>query len=181
MILIISNRISVFNKLIWHTVPKSFLFPTVQLFRWASGAVNYDYIITNSIKSLLIGSICISCGAHTNHCWANLAHASKHIKNSDQDILTKSGFHTVGKDIRELKHFLWEHTQPSPNKCRSHDQLPNKKSCIKPCYHNNPVKRTFEKKFNSGQSVRSYCLSVCLFPKLNYEHIHIHVHRWKLK
>ena len=33
----------------------------------ADGAVNYDYIITNSINSLLIGSRCISNGTHTNH------------------------------------------------------------------------------------------------------------------
>ena len=32
------------------------------------GAVNYDYIITNSINSLLIGSRCIPNGAYTNHC-----------------------------------------------------------------------------------------------------------------
>ena len=32
------------------------------------GAVNYDYIVTNSINSLLIGSKCIPNGAHTNHC-----------------------------------------------------------------------------------------------------------------
>ena len=31
------------------------------------GAVNYDYIVTNSINSLLIGSRCIPNGAHTNH------------------------------------------------------------------------------------------------------------------
>ena len=43
------------------------------------GTVNYDYIVTNS---LLIGSRCIPNGAHTNHCRANLAHASKRIKNS---------------------------------------------------------------------------------------------------
>ena len=30
--------------------------------------VNYDYIVTNSINSLLIGSKCITNGAHTNHC-----------------------------------------------------------------------------------------------------------------
>ena len=43
------------------------------------GAGNYDYIVTNSINSLLIGSrcTCISNGAYTNHCWANLAQASK--------------------------------------------------------------------------------------------------------
>ena len=29
------------------------------------GAVNYDYIVTNSIKSLLIGSRCIPNGTHT--------------------------------------------------------------------------------------------------------------------
>ena len=32
------------------------------------GAVNYDYIVTNSINSLLIGSKCIPNGVHTNHC-----------------------------------------------------------------------------------------------------------------
>ena len=32
------------------------------------GAVNYDYIVTNSINVLLIGSKCIPNGAHTNHC-----------------------------------------------------------------------------------------------------------------
>ena len=32
------------------------------------GAGNYDYIVTNSINSLLIGSRCISNGAYTNHC-----------------------------------------------------------------------------------------------------------------
>ena len=45
------------------------------------GAINYDYDVTNSINYLLIGSRCISNVAHTNHCWANLAHASKDIKN----------------------------------------------------------------------------------------------------
>ena len=44
--------ISVFDKLIWHTIgPKSFLFGTAQFFLWANGAVNPDYIITNSINS----------------------------------------------------------------------------------------------------------------------------------
>ena len=32
------------------------------------GAVSYDYIVTNSINSLLIGSRCIPNGTHTNHC-----------------------------------------------------------------------------------------------------------------
>ena len=45
-------HISVFDKLICRTIgPKSFLFGTAQLSLWASGAVNYDYIITNSINS----------------------------------------------------------------------------------------------------------------------------------
>ena len=49
------------------------------------GAVNYkymymyDYIVTNSINSLLIVSRCIPNGTHY---WANLAHTSKLIKNS---------------------------------------------------------------------------------------------------
>ena len=51
---------SVFDKLTWCTiVPKSFLFGTVQFSFCATGTVNYDYIITNSINSLLIGSRCI--------------------------------------------------------------------------------------------------------------------------
>ena len=32
------------------------------------GAVNYDYIVTNSINSLLIGSRCIPNGTHDSHC-----------------------------------------------------------------------------------------------------------------
>ena len=61
-------HINVFDKLIWHIIgPKSFLFGTAQFSLWATGAVNYDYIVTNSIKSLLIGSRCIPDGAHTNH------------------------------------------------------------------------------------------------------------------
>ena len=60
---------SVFDKLIWDTIgPRNFLFGTAQFSLWASGAVNYDYIITNSINSLLIGSRCIPNGTHTNHC-----------------------------------------------------------------------------------------------------------------
>ena len=59
---------SVFDKLIWHTIgPKSFLFGTAQFSLWANGAVNYDYIITNSINCLLIGSRCITNVVHTNH------------------------------------------------------------------------------------------------------------------
>ena len=49
--------VAVFDKLIWRTIgPKSFLFGTAQFSLWASGAVNYDYIVTNSIKSSLSGS-----------------------------------------------------------------------------------------------------------------------------
>ena len=36
------------------------------LFR-PDSTVNYDYIITNCINSLLIGSRCIPIGTHTNH------------------------------------------------------------------------------------------------------------------
>ena len=76
--------VSVFDKIIWHTIgPKSLLFGTAQFSLWASGTINYDYILTNSINSLLIGSRCILNGAHTNHFWANLAQTSKLIKNSD--------------------------------------------------------------------------------------------------
>ena len=39
--------ISDLDKLIWHTIgPKS----TAQFSIWANGAVNYDYIVTNSIN-----------------------------------------------------------------------------------------------------------------------------------
>ena len=41
---------------------------TAQFSLRASGAVNYDYIVTNGINSLLIGSRCIPNGTHTNHC-----------------------------------------------------------------------------------------------------------------
>ena len=44
------------------------------------GAVNYDYVVTNSINCLLIGSRCIRNGTHTNHFKANLAQASKLVK-----------------------------------------------------------------------------------------------------
>ena len=62
--------ISDFDKLVWCTNgPKSFLFGTAQFPLFGpDGAVNYDYIVTNSINSLLIGSRCILNGAHTNHC-----------------------------------------------------------------------------------------------------------------
>ena len=54
-----------FDMLIWCTIgTKSFLFGTAQFSLWASGAVNYDYIVTNS----LIGSRCIPNGVHTNYC-----------------------------------------------------------------------------------------------------------------
>ena len=54
IVFIIYNSIifSVFDKPIWCTIgPKSFLFGTAQLSLWASGTVNYDYIVTNSISS----------------------------------------------------------------------------------------------------------------------------------
>ena len=66
-----SISIVVFDKLLWCTIgPKSFLFGTAQFSLWASGTVNYDYIVTNSINCLLIGSRCIPIAwcAHTNHC-----------------------------------------------------------------------------------------------------------------
>ena len=55
-------------KLIWCTIgPKSFLFGTAQFSLWASSTVNYDYIASNSINFLLIGSRCIPNGWPTNH------------------------------------------------------------------------------------------------------------------
>ena len=59
---------SVIDKLIWCTIgPKSFLFGTAQFSLWASGAVSYNYIVTNSNNSLLIGSRFIPKGMHTSH------------------------------------------------------------------------------------------------------------------
>ena len=46
----------------------SFLFVIPQFSFWASGAVDYDDIFTNSINSLLIGSRCIHNDTLTNHC-----------------------------------------------------------------------------------------------------------------
>ena len=41
--------------ILWCTIgPISFLFGTAQFSYWAIGAANYDYIVTNSINSLLI-------------------------------------------------------------------------------------------------------------------------------
>ena len=49
-----------------HNWPKELL---IWLSLWASGAVNYDYIVTN-------GSRCIPNGTHTYHFWANFSYAS---------------------------------------------------------------------------------------------------------
>ena len=88
--------VSVFDKLIWCTTgPKSYLYGTAQFSLWASSTVNYDYIITNSINSLLIGSRCIPNGAHTNHCWANLAHASNVSKTLMWLYTWYSNSHTI--------------------------------------------------------------------------------------
>ena len=83
--------ISVFDKLIWRTFgPKNFLFGTAQFSLWVNGTVDYDYIVTNSIKSSLIGSRCIPNGTATgntsDHFSANLAH--------DQN-LSKTLIHTM--------------------------------------------------------------------------------------
>ena len=60
--------ISVFDKLIWHTIgPMSFFIGTAQFSLWAIGAANYDYIVTNSFNALLIGSRCTLNGTHPNH------------------------------------------------------------------------------------------------------------------
>ena len=45
----------------------SYLAPHSSLFG-TDGSVNYDYMVTNSINSLLIGSRCIPNGTHTNYC-----------------------------------------------------------------------------------------------------------------
>ena len=56
---------TVFDKLIWCTIgPKSFLFRTAP-FSGPNGTVNYGYIVTNSINSLLIALRSIPNGAHT--------------------------------------------------------------------------------------------------------------------
>ena len=70
-----------------HHWPKgaSYLVLHSSLFR-PDGAVYYDYIATNSIKSLLISSKYILNDPNTNHCWVNIAHTSKCIKNSDAHV-----------------------------------------------------------------------------------------------
>ena len=55
--------ISVFDKLIWHTI----LFGTAQFSVCASGTVNYDYIVT-ALTLLLIGLRCIPNSVYTNYC-----------------------------------------------------------------------------------------------------------------
>ena len=70
------THITVFDKLIWRIIGQRASYLA------HFGPVNYDYIVTNSINALIISSRCISNGAHTNHC-SNLAHALRHIKNSD--------------------------------------------------------------------------------------------------
>ena len=61
--------ISVFDKLICRKMDQraSYLALHSSLFG-PDGTVNYDYIVTNSINFLLIGSRCLPKGAHTNHC-----------------------------------------------------------------------------------------------------------------
>ena len=48
------------------------------------GTVMYDYIITNSINSLLTGSICIPNGTHTNLCWAHASWCTCSLSTSIQ-------------------------------------------------------------------------------------------------
>ena len=68
------------------------------------GPVNYDYIITNSINWLLIGSRCIANGTHINHCLANLAHASKRIKNWQETLQSKEW--ETNDDISAIGRYL---------------------------------------------------------------------------
>ena len=77
---------------------------------------NYDYIVTNSINSLLISSRCIPNGAHINHFRANLAHASKYIKKSFQTkftsthnniSVTSTSSNYIGSNVNK---FMGEHT-----------------------------------------------------------------------
>ena len=44
------------------------------------------YIVSNSVNWVKM-YYCIPNGAHTNHCWTNSAHTSKHIKNSDVSVI----------------------------------------------------------------------------------------------
>ena len=60
--------ISVFDKFIWHTIGQKASYMYLALHSslfWPDDTVNYDYIVTNSINSLLFGSRCISNGTHT--------------------------------------------------------------------------------------------------------------------
>ena len=79
------------------------------------GAVNYDYIVTNSINSLLIGSRCILNGAHTNHFWVNLAQTSKLIKNSARYLFPEWVIYCIHKHITITTLFKYpQHIQTFP-------------------------------------------------------------------
>ena len=60
-----------------HHWPKELLIWHYTVLSLASGAVNYDYIVTNSIKTLLIGSRCIPNGTHVEPIWPMLQKVSK--------------------------------------------------------------------------------------------------------
>ena len=76
IIIIITYFMYMYNEYISEFLISSYGAPLVQRTSylalhsslWASGAVNYDYIVTNSINSLLIGSRCLPNATHTNHC-----------------------------------------------------------------------------------------------------------------
>ena len=58
--------LAVFDKLIWpHNWSKELLIWNCTGPDWLA---NYDYIVTNNINCLLIGSRCILNGAKTNYC-----------------------------------------------------------------------------------------------------------------
>ena len=48
-----------------------------------------------TVNYVLIGSRCIPNGIHSNHCRANLAHASKRIKNSGLQLVLLAGVGSV--------------------------------------------------------------------------------------
>ena len=109
------NIIHNYYNLFVYYVYKYCLFYTCVILLWHVGEGPVPTVlVTNSINCLLIGSRCISTGAHTNHCWANLARVSKLIKNSVMYVYC--AFHIAWNSyvIICMKSSQWNHliTQP---------------------------------------------------------------------
>ena len=70
-----------------HHWPKELLIQHYTVLFWASGAVNYEYVVTNSINSQLIGSRCIPNGTIVEPIWPILQNLSKTLDCPDTMLL----------------------------------------------------------------------------------------------